>query len=108
MHSSHPFISFSHTAVAHALVEANRPLVYGGGNSGIMGVVSGAVANSEGGKVTGVIPYAILAAGGEKDKGNGQLKFNAIAELLDEKQRGQVRIPGTSDPGTIDRHPPAC
>lgn len=92
---------FSHTAVAHALVEANRPLIYGGGKSGIMGVVSGAVANSEGGKVTGIIPYAILAAGGEKDKGHGQPKSNSIAELLDEKRRGEVRIPGSSDPPSM-------
>jgi hypothetical protein len=77
-------------SVAHALAAANRPLVYGGGNTGIMGVVSGAVANLEGGKVTGIIPYAIHAAGGEKDKGNGQPKSNAIADLLDEKQRGEV------------------
>lgn len=57
-----------------------------------MGVISGAVANSEGGKVTGIIPYAILAAGGEKDKGNGHPTSNSIAELLDEKRRGEVRI----------------
>jgi len=55
-----------------------------------MGVVSGAVASLEGGKVTGIIPYAILAAGGEKDKGNGQPKSNSVAELLDEKRRGEV------------------
>jgi len=77
-------------SVAHALVASNRPLVYGGGNSGIMGVVSGAVANFEGGKVTGIIPYAIHAAGGEKDKGDARPPTNAIAELLDEKQRGEV------------------
>ncbi|KAG9318176.1 hypothetical protein JVU11DRAFT_255 [Chiua virens] len=79
-------------SVAHALVAANRPLVYGGGNSGIMGVVSGAVANYEGSKVTGIIPYAILAAGGEKDKGNGQPRSNTIAELLDEKRRGEIVV----------------
>ncbi|KAG8217237.1 hypothetical protein J3R82DRAFT_5326 [Butyriboletus roseoflavus] len=79
-------------SIAHALVAANRPLVYGGGNSGIMGVVSGAVAHSEGGKVIGIIPYAILAAGGEKDKGNGQPTSNSIAELLDEKRRGEIVV----------------
>jgi len=55
-----------------------------------MGVVSGAVANLEGGKVTGIIPYAIHAAGGEKDKGDGHPQSNLIAELLDEKRRGEV------------------
>ncbi|KAF8415896.1 hypothetical protein L210DRAFT_3415189 [Boletus edulis BED1] len=79
-------------SIAHALVAANRPLVYGGGNSGIMGVVSGAVANSEGGKVTGIIPYAIHAAGGEKDKGDGHPQSNLIAEMLDEKQRGEIVV----------------
>ncbi|KAH0830302.1 hypothetical protein J3R83DRAFT_1670 [Lanmaoa asiatica] len=79
-------------SIAHALVAAHRPLVYGGGKSGIMGVVSGAVANSEGGKVTGVIPYAILAAGGEKDKGDGRPTSNSIAELLDEKRRGEIVV----------------
>lgn len=66
-----------------------------------MGVVSGAVANSEGGKVTGIIPYAIFAAGGEKDKGDGKPKSNAIADLLDEKRRGEVRILGHSCPGML-------
>ena len=100
--SPHPRVSDNVSpAIAQALVATNRPLVYGGGNSGIMGVVSGAVANSEGGKVTGVIPYAILAAGGEKDKGNGQPKTSGIANLLDEKRRGEVRTLGSSCPGLI-------
>ncbi|KDQ33944.1 hypothetical protein PLEOSDRAFT_1110795 [Pleurotus ostreatus PC15] len=54
-------------SVGHALAEANRPLVYGGGSKGIMGVVSGA-ALEKGGKVTGVVPYPMLVAGGEQDK----------------------------------------
>lgn len=60
-----------------------------------MGVVSGAVANSEGGKVTvtGIIPYMIFAAGGEKAGGVGEPTSSTIAELLDEKRRGEVRIP---------------
>ncbi|KIJ17113.1 hypothetical protein PAXINDRAFT_98192 [Paxillus involutus ATCC 200175] len=77
-------------SLGHALVAANRPLVYGGGNSGTMGIISGAVANSEGGKVTGVIPYAILAAGGEKDKGNGQVRSNSIAEVLNVKMSDEM------------------
>ncbi|KAF7441128.1 hypothetical protein PC9H_001477 [Pleurotus ostreatus] len=54
-------------SVGHALAEANRPLVYGGGSKGIMGVVSGA-ALEKGGRVTGVVPYPMLVAGGEQDK----------------------------------------
>jgi len=44
-----------------------RSLIYGGGTDGIMGVVSTA-AVEEGGTVTGIIPYAIRAGGGEKEK----------------------------------------
>lgn len=51
-------------SVGTALAVAGRPLVYGGGFKGIMGIVSGAVLEA-GGRVTGVIPYAIMAAGGE-------------------------------------------
>ena len=54
-------------ALGSALAAANRTLVYGGGSKGIMGVVSGSVLE-HGGKVIGVIPRAMVAAGGEKDK----------------------------------------
>jgi uncharacterized protein (TIGR00730 family) len=76
-------------SLGHALAEAKRPLVYGGGNMGIMGIVSGAVAD-EGGQVTGIIPYAIHAAGGEKDKGNGVAKTESVAEVLNEDRRGHI------------------
>ncbi|KAJ7273048.1 hypothetical protein C8J57DRAFT_1063276 [Mycena rebaudengoi] len=55
-------------SVGHAIAAANRPLVYGGGSKGLMGAVSGA-ALERGGKVTGVVPYAMVAAGGEQEKG---------------------------------------
>jgi predicted Rossmann-fold nucleotide-binding protein len=77
-------------ALGHALAEAKRPLVYGGGNWGIMGIIAGAVMD-EGGQVTGVIPYAIHASGGELDKGDGHVKTESIAKALDNKGRGQVR-----------------
>lgn len=54
-------------ALGKALARAKRPLVYGGGANGIMGVVSGTVMQG-GGEVVGVIPYAMYAAGGEKEK----------------------------------------
>ncbi|KAH9484131.1 putative cytokinin riboside 5'-monophosphate phosphoribohydrolase LOGL7 [Psilocybe cubensis] len=50
-----------------ALAKHDRLLVYGGGSKGIMGVVSGAVLEG-GGKVLGVIPHAMVAAGGEDEK----------------------------------------
>ncbi|KAH7927056.1 hypothetical protein BV22DRAFT_1127646 [Leucogyrophana mollusca] len=76
-------------SLGHALAAARRPLVYGGGNTGIMGVISGSVIDS-GGKATGIIPYAIYAAGGEKDKGDGTVKSATVAEALNEKRRGEV------------------
>jgi len=54
-------------SVGRALASANRPLVYGGGTKGLMGLVSTA-ASEAGGAVTGVLPGAMLAAGGEGDK----------------------------------------
>jgi len=80
---------FHHAALGDALATENRPLVYGGGNSGLMGIVSGAAAKSHG-KVTGIIPYAIFAAGGEKDKGNGHATASTVSDVLDEKQRAEV------------------
>jgi len=66
--------AFSSAAISlgHAIADARRPLVYGGGSKGIMGVVSGAVLE-RGGEVTGVVPYAMVAAGGELDKGEASL-----------------------------------
>ncbi|KAJ7167219.1 hypothetical protein C8R43DRAFT_917461 [Mycena crocata] len=47
-----------------AIAKANRSLVYGGGTKGIMGLVAGAVLQG-GSRVTGIVPFAISAAGGE-------------------------------------------
>jgi predicted Rossmann-fold nucleotide-binding protein len=49
-------------ALGKALAVAQRPLVYGGGVRGIMGIVSRAALKA-GGEVVGVIPQAILAIG---------------------------------------------
>lgn len=76
-------------SLGHALAEAKRPLVYGGGNRGLMGIVSGAVSD-QGGQVTGIIPYAIHAAGGEKDKGDGVAKTESVAQVLNESRRGHI------------------
>ncbi|KIL69637.1 hypothetical protein M378DRAFT_156869 [Amanita muscaria Koide BX008] len=54
-------------SLGHAIAKDSRALVYGGGTDGIMGAVSAAVLQ-EGGEVTGIIPYAMVASGGEKDK----------------------------------------
>lgn len=62
-------LTYIFTALGHALAETNRTLIYGGGSKGIMGVVSGA-ALERGGKVIGIIPSAMVAGGGERDKFN--------------------------------------
>jgi len=54
-------------SVGRALAAQSRPLVYGGGSQGLMGVVSNAVLQG-GGDVTGVMPFAMQVAGGERDK----------------------------------------
>ncbi|KAL4242482.1 hypothetical protein ABKN59_011808 [Abortiporus biennis] len=54
-------------SLGKALAEAGRPLVYGSGSEGIMGVISGAALLS-GGHVIGVVPAAMMNAGGEVSK----------------------------------------
>ncbi|KAJ7043086.1 hypothetical protein C8F04DRAFT_1073636 [Mycena alexandri] len=78
--------AFSHaaTSLGHALADANRPMVYGGGSKGIMGIVSGAVLE-RGGKVTGIVPYAMVAAGGEGVKASSQVNV-----VLDEAGREKI------------------
>lgn len=49
------------------MAERQYTLVYGGGSSGIMGVVSNAVLEN-GGDVIGVIPFAMQIGGGEGNK----------------------------------------
>lgn len=52
------------SAVGQAIASSSRPLIYGGGSNGLMGVVAGAVI-AQGGHVTGVVPYAMTFAGEE-------------------------------------------
>ncbi|RPD59202.1 hypothetical protein L227DRAFT_586761 [Lentinus tigrinus ALCF2SS1-6] len=104
--------AFLHAAnsLGKAMAEAGRPLVYGGGSAGIMGAVSGAVLEA-GGDVTGVVPYAMVAAGGEvsqtqenrrpplmlKQKGREKIVVNSMHERKAEMARsscGFVGLPG--------------
>ena len=55
------------TALGAALAKASRPLVYGGGKLGLMGILAQAALDN-GGHVTGVSPYAMVARGGEGSK----------------------------------------
>ncbi len=74
--------------LGHALAHAGRPLIYGGGRKGIMGVVSGAVIDA-GGRVTGVIPYAMVAAGGEKEQADGEIQAMIKSGALFDGQNRQ-------------------
>jgi len=77
-------------SVGHALAESGRPLVYGGGSKGIMGVVSGAVLE-KGGNVTGVIPFAMVAAGGEAEQTKSSKEALKGLVALDERGRENVK-----------------
>lgn len=57
-----------------------------------MGLVSGAVLES-GGDVTGVVPVAMVAAGGEGDKGGARTpsREDKLAVILNEEGREKVR-----------------
>ncbi|KAF7985006.1 hypothetical protein HWV62_9994 [Athelia sp. TMB] len=83
-------INHQNLALGQALAAFKSPLIYGGGSKGIMGIVSGAVLDN-GGDVTGVIPAAMLAAGGEGDKGNGGIKSPAVDVVLNEHGREKVQ-----------------
>lgn len=71
------------------MAAADRPLVYGGGSSGIMGTVSGAVLEG-GGKVTGITPYAMVRAGGEGEKTDTGVKVQLNEE-------GREAVSGAGD-----------
>lgn len=64
-----------------AIAREGRPLVYGGGFSGLMGTVSAAVLE-RGGNVTGVLPYAMYASGGEIDKALDDPSSTRVSKLV--------------------------
>lgn len=72
-------------SLGKALAASGRPLVYGGGDRGLMGIVSNTVIQN-GGYVTGVLPRAMVTAGGE---GRGPVE-RAKAAGLPPSQKQQV------------------
>ncbi|KAM5542634.1 hypothetical protein V8D89_003595 [Ganoderma adspersum] len=86
-------VAFANAAksLGKALAEAGRPLVYGGGSNGLMGTVSGA-ALAAGGEVTGVVPYAMVAAGGERGQVGGAGADRATYVALTEKGREKAEV----------------
>jgi predicted Rossmann-fold nucleotide-binding protein len=57
----------SSIVLGRAFAREKRPLVYGGGSSGLMGVVSRTVLDG-GGSAIGIVPYAMHISGGETEK----------------------------------------
>ncbi|KAJ3516718.1 hypothetical protein NLJ89_g945 [Agrocybe chaxingu] len=80
----YPAFTVAAASVGRALALDGRILVYGGGTKGIMGIVSGAVLE-QGGDVIGVIPKAMLIAGGEGEKGDNPL-------CVDLKEVGREKV----------------
>ncbi|KAH8991513.1 hypothetical protein EDB92DRAFT_1945854 [Lactarius akahatsu] len=80
--------AFHHAAVSlgQALATLGRPLVYGGGRRGIMGIISSAVLN-HGGHVTAVVPSAMLRAGGE---GEGDQATGGHIDLAEGHEKVQL------------------
>jgi predicted Rossmann-fold nucleotide-binding protein len=74
------------TALGRALASDGRPLVYGGGSRGMMGIISGSVLQ-HGGAVTAVVPGAMLRAGGE---GEGSATGATSPIELEEEGREKV------------------
>ena len=67
--------------------------MYGGGRKGIMGVVSDAVFEA-GGQLTGILPYAMMAAGGEQPKTVDESTQNSNeVDKAPERTAGTVSFP---------------
>ncbi|KAI0263718.1 hypothetical protein BC834DRAFT_885220 [Gloeopeniophorella convolvens] len=82
--------AFRHAAnsLGRALAAQGRPLVYGGGSKGIMGVVSGAVLE-HGGSVTGVVPSAMSRAGGESEQ---VVSENGVPVYVQLGEKGREKV----------------
>jgi uncharacterized protein (TIGR00730 family) len=83
-------------ALARALVERDIGLVYGGGKVGIMGVIADGVL-ALGGRVTGIIPQALLARE-VAHRGLGELVVTRTMHerktIMAERSDGFIALPG--------------
>lgn len=82
--------------LAHLLVERNVRLVYGGGNIGLMGIISEEVMRG-GGEVIGVIPEALL----KKEVGKREITELRVVDSMHERKAmmaeladGFIAMPG--------------
>lgn len=89
-------------ALVEELVHRNITLVYGGGNTGLMGVIANH-ALSSGGKVIGVIPESLV---GMEIAHEGITELHRVADMHDRKKMlaelsdGFIALPGGT--GTMD------
>jgi uncharacterized protein (TIGR00730 family) len=91
-----PLYADAARALAHALVEHNISLVYGGGKVGLMGVIADEVLRL-GGEATGVIPRALL----EREVGHTGLTRQFVVKDMHERKAmmseladGFIAMPG--------------
>ncbi|KAF8654109.1 hypothetical protein AX16_003642 [Volvariella volvacea WC 439] len=80
----HPAYRNAAISLGEAIARAGRRLVYGGGSKGLMGIVSDAALRN-GAAVTGIVPFAMVRSGGEKEQVGSAVKI-----MLDEKGRDKV------------------
>ena len=95
-HGSEPAYTIAAQALAESIVKNDLELVYGGGNVGLMGVIADTVLQ-QGGRVTGVIPKALM----EKEVGHeGLTNLHIVADMHERKammaelSEGFVALPG--------------
>ena len=95
-HGANPVYADAARALAHAMVEHNIALVYGGGKVGLMGVIADEVLRL-GGEATGVIPRALV----EREVGHAGLTRLFVVKDMHERKammsdlsEGFIAMPG--------------
>ncbi|KAJ4475772.1 hypothetical protein J3R30DRAFT_594489 [Lentinula aciculospora] len=96
-------------SVGVALAKNDRPLIYGGGGPGhgLMGTVAQAVVEA-GGEVTGVTPFAMVAAGGEEDKTTVPGETKRRVELQADSSNTQTIIVNSMHERKVEMAKRAC
>lgn len=89
--SAQPTTDNAHLALGKALSKTSHPLIYGGGDKGIMGILSDQVISS-GGQVVGIVPSAMVAAGGE---GSGPVENSKTLNLAPDTDKFRHIVVGS-------------
>jgi len=88
--------------LGRTMVERKTPLVYGGGNNGLMGVLSREI-HERGGKITGVIPHGLKELGYAYEGADEIIVTDGLRErkaIMEERADGFIGLPGGF--GTIE------